>query len=316
MSDDETKHADGDTKRRVTVLGAGRMGSALVRALLERGHAVTVWNRTASRCLPLAALGARVASSVEQAVAAAELVIGNVSDYPTSAELLRAPAVTSALRERLFMQLATGTPRQAREAAAWVREHDIAYLDGAIMATPEFIGQAGCTIVYAGASGPFEDYRSVFAALGGNATYVGADIGHANALNAAILVVLWGALLGALQGAALCEAEGFPLAVFAGSLAATMPVLAGMVTSTVERIDQRGFAADESTFSSVEICHASARLIGAMNREHGLDLGLTDALERVFQRTTAAGHAQADFAAVYLAMTASQPRRAGVGDDR
>ena len=303
MSKVEMKNADADTKRRISVLGAGRMGSALVRALLEHGYAVTVWNRTAAKCAPLAAKGARVASSVEDAVAGAEIVIGNVNDYPTSADLLRSSAVTKALRGRLFVQLATGTPRQARETAAWAREHQISCIDGAIMATPDFIGQAGCTILYSGAKESFEADRSVFAALGGNAQYVGADVGHANALDAAILIVLWGSLFGALQGAAICEAEGFPLDAFASTLGATMPVLAGVLTSTVERIGKRRFAADETTFSSVETCYASARLIHEMNKEHGIHLGLTEALDRVFQHATHAGHAQDDIAAVYLAMS-------------
>lgn len=309
MSKVEMKSADAaDTKRRIAVLGAGRMGSALVHALLERGHAVSVWNRTPSRCAPLAAKGARVASSVEDAVAGVDVVIGNVSDYATTTELLRSSAVTKALRERLFVQLATGTPRHAKETAAWARDHGISYLDGAIMATPDFIGQAGCTILYSGAKESFDAGASVFAALGGNAQYVGADIGHTNALDAAILIVLWGSLLGALQGAAICEAEGFPLDAFATSLGATMPVFAGALTSTVERIGKRKFAADETTFSSVETCYASARLIHEMNKEHGIDLGLTEALDRIFQHATDAGHAQGDFAAVYLAMSSKGSR--------
>lgn len=291
-----------DTKRSITVLGAGRMGSVLVRVLLERGFEVTVWNRTAARAAPLASLGARVASSVEEAVAGADLVIGNVNDYASTTELLRAPAVTMALHERPFVQLATGTPRQAKETAAWAREHHIPYLDGAIMATPDFIGQAGCTILYSGAKELFDENKAVFEALGGNALHVGVDIGHANALDAAILIVLWGSLQGVLQGAAICEAEGFPLDAFGSSLAATMPVVAGALASTVERIGKRRFEADATTFSTVETCYASVRLIHEMSEQHGIDLGLTTALDRIFARTTAAGRAQGDFSAVYQAM--------------
>jgi 3-hydroxyisobutyrate dehydrogenase-like beta-hydroxyacid dehydrogenase len=302
-------NANGNAQRRVSVLGAGRMGSALVRALAERGFAVTVWNRTASKCAPLAERGARVARSLEDAVAEAEIVIGNVSDYGTTAELLRPAGVTDALRDRLFVQLATGTPRQARESAAWAREHRIPYLDGAIMATPDFIGQASCTILYSGAKELYEANQAVFAALGGNALHVGVDIGHANALDAAILATLWGALYGVLQGAALCEAEGFPLDAFAGALGGTMPMLAAVLTSTVERVANRRFQADAATLASVATCAASARLIHQMNLEHGLHLDLTTALNRLFEQATAAGHAQADFAAVYLAMSAQGRHR-------
>ncbi|HEU4538469.1 MAG TPA: NAD(P)-binding domain-containing protein, partial [Polyangiaceae bacterium] len=42
-----------------TIIGLGQMGATLARLLLERGAPVTVWNRTAARAAPLAALGAR-----------------------------------------------------------------------------------------------------------------------------------------------------------------------------------------------------------------------------------------------------------------
>ena len=42
----------------VCVIGLGDMGSALAEALLANGHRVTVWNRTASKCGPLAEAGA------------------------------------------------------------------------------------------------------------------------------------------------------------------------------------------------------------------------------------------------------------------
>lgn len=41
----------------VTVIGLGPMGRAMAAALLDRGYAVTVWNRTASRADDLVARG-------------------------------------------------------------------------------------------------------------------------------------------------------------------------------------------------------------------------------------------------------------------
>jgi 3-hydroxyisobutyrate dehydrogenase-like beta-hydroxyacid dehydrogenase len=155
-------------KNRISVLGAGRMGSALATAFIKEGHAVMVWNRTADRTRPLADRGARIAKSVEEAIAGAEIVVGNVSDYATTHELLRPDGVTRALRGKVFVQLATGTPTHAREMAVWARQHDIRYLDGAIMATPDIIGQEGCTILYSGPSELFEATRPGLLALGGN----------------------------------------------------------------------------------------------------------------------------------------------------
>ncbi|TIX69338.1 MAG: NAD(P)-dependent oxidoreductase, partial [Mesorhizobium sp.] len=81
----------------VCVLGAGRMGSSIARALLDRGYPTWVWNRTVAKCEPLAALGAKVAPSVEAGIEAAELVIINVLDYAASEALLKRGDVASAL---------------------------------------------------------------------------------------------------------------------------------------------------------------------------------------------------------------------------
>lgn len=278
------------------------MGSALASAFLARGHAVTVWNRTAARAQPLVAKGARLATSVEAAVAEAELVVGNVSDYAASAALLAPPAVARALRGKLFLQLTTGTPSQARDGAAWAEAHGVPYLDGAIMATPDFIGQPGCTLLFAGAAELFEAHKLALSALGDNLVFTGATIGHANALDSALLTVLWGSCFGVFQAAAICEAEGFPLDVFSSSLEATMPVIGASLKDAVERIPARRFKGDETTLATVEICHASVRLIHQISQQHGIHTGLSAALDTLFSRARDAGHNADDISAVYLGM--------------
>jgi 3-hydroxyisobutyrate dehydrogenase-like beta-hydroxyacid dehydrogenase len=79
-------------------------------------------------------------------------------------------------------------------------------------------------------------------------------------------------------------------------------VLEGAMKDSVERIAQRRFAADETTMSSVETCHASVRLIHEISKEHGIHLGLTEALEETFERSSGAGRGPDDLAAVYQGM--------------
>lgn len=224
------------------------------------------------------------------------------SDYAASVEILSPPAVAKALGGKVFVQLTTGTPRQARELATWAAARQVLYLDGAIMATPHFIGQPECTILYSGDSGLFEAHKLLLEQLGGNAVYVGADMGHASTLDAAVLIVFWGSLFGSWHAAALCEAESFPLEVLGSTLRSIMPVFEDSLKDSVEHIAQRRFASDETSMASLEICHASAKLIHEMSREHGVHLGLTQALTAVFERATNAGLAADDVAAAYRVM--------------
>src|SRR5262245_57176814 len=65
---------------KLAFLGLGMMGAPMAARLLGAGHEVTVWNRTAGRCGPLAEQGARVASSPRQAAEGAEFVITMLAD--------------------------------------------------------------------------------------------------------------------------------------------------------------------------------------------------------------------------------------------
>ena len=295
-------------KMRISILGTGRMGSALARAFLKQGYETTAWNRTKSKCEPLAELGAQIAPSVLDAVAAAEVVVVNVTDYVTSDRLLRPDDVTKALRGKLVVQVTSGSPRQAREMAAWAERNGIGYLDGAIMATPDLIGGSECTILYSGAADLFEKYKPVLLALGGNAIRVGSDVGHASALDSALLVVMRGALFGAVQGAAICQAEQLRLDAYAIYLKPILPQVNGWVIDTVQRIADGRLASDEATLASVDVHYVALRALLELCRERGIHQAVPDAFDQLFQAAINAGHAQDDFAVLSKFMREQSPK--------
>ena len=66
--------------QKIAFLGLGIMGRAMCARLLEAGHEVTVWNRTAERCVPAVDRGAKQAATPGEAAACADLVLVMVSD--------------------------------------------------------------------------------------------------------------------------------------------------------------------------------------------------------------------------------------------
>jgi 3-hydroxyisobutyrate dehydrogenase-like beta-hydroxyacid dehydrogenase len=278
----------------VSVIGTGRMGSALARAFLKGGHQTWVWNRTRSRCEPLAALGARVASTVEEAAGASDIAIVNVLDYPAGDRLLRTDAVTRALRGKLLVELASGTPDQARERAAWAAEHDIRYLDGAIMATPDLIGGPAAAILYAGPRDVFDAHRSALVALGGSALHVGTDAGHAAALDIALLAIMQGTLFGALVGIAVCEAEKLPLEAYMRSAADFTALVGGWALDVMKRARERDFGG-ETALATIEGHAAAVHHLVDVCRHHGIHRAVPDAFDTLLQAAVRAGHSGADF---------------------
>ena len=161
----------------VTVIGAGRMGSALATVLFHKGFATTVWNRTGAKTKVLSRLGLSVAQSVEESVREADVVVVRVSDYSSTRQLLRQPDIETALRGKIVVQLSSGTPKEAREMDPWARRCGISYLDGAILGGPEWIGTPTCTIFYSGPAEVFNRAKLVLMVFGDRTLFVGHEIG-------------------------------------------------------------------------------------------------------------------------------------------
>lgn len=286
-------------KSNVCVLGAGRMGSSIVRTLLDRGYPTSVWNRTAAKSEPLAVLGAKVAASVEDGVGAAEVVIVNVLDYAASKTLLRSDNVASALSGKAIIQLTSGSPRLAREEARWVEARGAGYLDGAIMATPDFVGKPETTLLYSGSREVYDRYKPLLLALGGGTSYVGEVPGQASALDTALLTQMWGGLFGTLQGMAVAEAEGLDLLTFRGHLAAFKPVVDAALFDVVDRTKAHRFAGDEATLASLGAHYSAFRHLLEACEERGLSAAMPRAMDQIFQKALSLGSGTDDFASLF-----------------
>jgi 3-hydroxyisobutyrate dehydrogenase len=100
----------------IAVLGLGAMGSRVAARLLDAGHEVAVWNRTASAAAPLRARGAIAHRQPRLAVADARLVLVCVRDDDASAAVWS--ATENVLRnETPRLDLSTITPQHAQRLA-------------------------------------------------------------------------------------------------------------------------------------------------------------------------------------------------------
>ncbi|MER9373253.1 NAD(P)-dependent oxidoreductase [Mesorhizobium sp. M0491] len=207
-------------------------------------------------------------------------------------------AIASAIRGKLIVELTSGTPSGAREAAEWCTKHGANYLDGAIMATPDYIGTDAGTILLAGPREAFDTNRDVFRALGGNVQHVGEEPGRANALDSALLAIMWGALFGTLHAIAVSQAEEIELGELARQWSATAPVIDGLVTDLIKRTSAGRFASDNETLSSISAHHGAMQHLLELMQFREIDRSIVDGYDAIFKRAIAAGHLHDDFAAL------------------
>lgn len=142
------------TKTDVTIVGVGNIGAAMVRVWLDKGFSVTMWNRNADRpwLKTLAERGAIFEHNLKTALARSNFILISVAAYSNIKEFF-SPILPLSGKDSLntVINITTGTSQQAREMDTWMKSHGIgAYLDGAIMVTPELVGTERSSIWLSG----------------------------------------------------------------------------------------------------------------------------------------------------------------------
>jgi 3-hydroxyisobutyrate dehydrogenase-like beta-hydroxyacid dehydrogenase len=193
----------------VTVIGLGNMGSALARALLENGCAVTVWNRSPEKAAPLVAKGAVLAPSPSAAITDSPIIMVCVTNYAAANHVLGEGATE--LPGKLLVQFTTGSPQDARASETWAQEHEAQYLDCAITGSPSSIGTSGAHILVSGREAVFQKVEPTLRLLANNLDYKGELIGLASAWEMVFLMHYYGMFLSLFHSVQICQAEGIPL---------------------------------------------------------------------------------------------------------
>lgn len=191
----------------ITVIGLGLMGSALAQAIQQAGHDLTVWNRSPAKMQPLIDHGVAAAPDIGSAITASPVILVCIDNYAVTNTLLEENAIEPLLASRTLVQLSTGTPKEAREAAAWMAARDVAYLDGAILAGPREIGTHEAQILLSGDDAAHELAGPLLDCLGGTVHYLGSNVGAASALDLAWLTTCYGRFIAIIHAANLCKSE-------------------------------------------------------------------------------------------------------------
>jgi len=193
----------------VTVIGLGNMGSALARALLENGRAVTVWNRSPEKAAPLVDKGAVLAPIPSAAITDSPIIMVCVTKYAAANHIL--DEVVTALPGKLLVQFTTGSPQEARASETWAHEHEAEYLDCAITGSPSSIGTPSAHILVAGKEAVFQKAEPTLRVLASNLDYKGESIGLASAWEMVFIMHYYGMFLSLFHSVQICQAEGIPL---------------------------------------------------------------------------------------------------------
>lgn len=105
---------------RVGVAGLGRMGAAIAHRLIEVGHEVHVWNRSADKAKPLVAAGAKAAASPAELASRCEAVVSMLTNAQSLADVYEGPSglLAGEAKGKLFIDMSTVQPHDEEALAA------------------------------------------------------------------------------------------------------------------------------------------------------------------------------------------------------
>lgn len=281
-------------KNTVAVIGLGNMGSALADALLSAGYSLIVWNRTASKSIPLAAKGAVAADSAAEAAKQADITVVCLAEYEAFVSVVQTEEVSEALEGKLLVQLGGVTADQAQQISEWAKAQNIEYLEGSILGGPVEVRAAAANPVCSGPKSMFESNKELLSVFGAP-LHVSETIGAAYEFDKVNYPLGYAVLVGFIQGAALAQASGFSLEAYASITNERLPTY-------VERIRSFGTALAEHNYD-VTVANLDAWTSGcikteALSRELGVDETVLSAFSQVLQKALDAGYGGKEILAV------------------
>ena len=166
------------TEHHIGWLGTGRMGSAMAARLIATGAAVTVWNRTASKTVPLIELGATQADTVND-LGRCDIVFTSVTSSPDLLAVTLGPeGLFNAFNAQSAPRIVVDTSTVSAEAAAEVRAEaagrGIEFLSAPISGNGNVVTQGRASIIASGPRSVFDTVLPYLQAIAPSVIYSGA----------------------------------------------------------------------------------------------------------------------------------------------
>ena len=279
----------------VSVIGLGAMGSGIARSLIEGGCTVSVWNRSRAKVDDLVAVGAIGCNEPREALDANTLVIVCVSDYAVWRHIIQEHSLASHFEDTCIIQLTTGTIDDVQTHASLIHNNGGRLVEGAVMCYPRNLGTDEAALLLSGAPNVVEECTPILSILDENWKSLGEDINQPSVLSRSLMSGLTGALMGLVNGAAICRAGGVSLDVFMKFNEGTNSILLAEQKRLIEAIrDGR----TEENEASIKAWREGNQALNSVAASLGTNLTLQNSIQAVFQEGKRRGLDEHDLSAL------------------
>jgi 3-hydroxyisobutyrate dehydrogenase len=286
-------------QERVAVLGAGIMGSAMVRRLVAAGLPTSVWDRSPSATAPLSTAGARAAGSPAEAARDATLVITMLPTAEAVDSVIFNGGVTEAFAQgAVWAQMGTIGVSATLEAAGRLGRlrPDVLFVDAPVSGSkgPAEAGQL--LILASGPAAAQQVVRPAFSAIGRKTVWLG-DAGQGSRMKLVVNAYMSILIEGVAEALELARQVGIDSSKLAETIEGG-PLDAPIADAKLHKMERGDFAPEfplEWALKDVDL---------AMEAVGGGNLPLLSALSRQWRAAVDAGYGRDDISAARLALGA------------
>jgi 3-hydroxyisobutyrate dehydrogenase-like beta-hydroxyacid dehydrogenase len=277
-------------KTTVGCIGAGVLGAAIMRRLIQRGFAPLIWNRDRKKLSALLEAGAKEAASPAELTRASTFVITCVSDGAALEKVVFAEqgVAEGAAGGKILVDMSTCAPAHTQQMAARLAERGMLWLDAPISGGAPAALEGRMAIMVGGPAEAFERARPLWDALARRATLMGpSGAGQATKMINQVLVSTGVAVL----------AEACAFAERAGIDAAKIPeALAGgrADSSQLQEMFPKMVRSDFSITGRAALMLKDLELIHDLARGVGAPMPVTAGVTELFRKMVADGLGEHD----------------------
>ena len=264
---------------KIGFVGLGLMGNPMSKNLINAGHDLTVWNRTAQRMDELVAAGATSAGSAKEAARGSDLTITMVGDSADVEQVVLGPAgvMEGAEPGSVVIDMSTISPSVTRTVASELRKKGVEMLDAPV--SGGVIGAVGGTlsIMVGGDRSVFEGSTTVLEAMGTRITYCG-ESGMGQVTKLANQIVGTGTIAAVCEGLLYAARAG-------GDPEAIIGALTGGAANSwmLENLGPKIYERDFAPGFMVDLAQKDIRLVLESAAELDLPLVLIPLVTQIFR---------------------------------
>lgn len=303
-SEDRGEDRPSTRGRSVTLLGTGRIGSALARRWAASGWYVTAWNRTLERAAPLEEFGIRVVPDISDAVDGADLIVTIVSDGAALADVLSSVGETSA-QGAVVVDLSTIDSSSAERAAESLSARGLGFVAGAVSGSPGLVEAGRASLMLSGADADVAVAEALLAPVVAGITRVGSHV-EAKVIKIAINSMVGGAVLMLAEATLMVELNGIEREAFFAALSKS-GIWSPVVHYKSDALRDRDFTITATTNDLL----ADVMLASEQHRRGETTAPVTEAIVAALRSAVEAGYGFQDCITVTSALQA----RAGLRPD-